>query len=733
MGIHGRASLSYPHDKQRALTMTDSGDTRELTYLRAGGVSVVIDLASGTPSVLHWGADLGDLKPVGDLRAIVADAVGHSDFDRPVIAGVLRENARGFLGRPALAGHRHGRDWSPLLQIITASVSGNAVVSVSSDAAAGLEVTWQLRLTEQGVLLVDQSVRNTGSTPYQVDDLTTWLPLPDRADEVLDFTGRWCQERTPQRQPISVGHWSREVREGRTGHDSTIAQIALTGRTGFRSGEAWAVGLLWSGNTRHVIERLPIGRTSIGAGELLLPGELTLGAGETYAAPTVAATYSAHGLDGISDRYHSWLRARPNHPTNIRPRPLTLNVWEAVYFDHRLDRLSELADVAAEVGVERFVLDDGWFHARRDDLAGLGDWWVDPAVWPDGLGPLIEYVNARGMEFGLWFEPEMVNPDSDVFRAHPEWIFHVEGRTPPEWRHQQVLDLGHPEAYAHVRDQMHAVLSEYNIAYIKWDHNRVIVDGDHLGAAGVHRQTEAVYRLFDELKELHPGLEIESCASGGGRIDLGMAQHSDRFWTSDCNDALERVNIQRWTGIAIPPELLGTHIGPYHSHTTGRTHTLSFRAATALFGHAGIEWDITETNEVERAALASWIAYYKENRDLLHSGRVVRGDHSDPASVVHGVVSRDGSRGIFAHVQTRLSLASKPDRILLPGLEPDVLYRVREVQPAGAPDTQQIASPQWLTGATVSGQVLGSIGLQPSILRPENTTLIAVDRVDEEN
>lgn len=703
----------------------------DLIHLRAGGISVLLDVAVGTPSILHWGADLGDVELTPDLRAIVADPVGHSDFDRPVTAGILRENARGFLGRPALAGHRLGRHWSPLLALTSVEWEGTAVTTVSRDAGAGLEITWRVELTQQGVLLIDQAVTNLGMDQYQVDDLTTWLPLPDRAGEVLDFTGRWCQERVPQRQSISVGHWSREVREGRTGHDGTIAQIALTPGTGFRTGEAWAIGLQWSGNSRHVIERLPIGRTSIGAGELLMPGEISLDAGESYAAPTVVAAYSAIGLDGITDRYHSWLRARPNHPTNIRPRPLTLNVWEAVYFDHRLDRLSELADVAAEVGVERFVLDDGWFHARRDDFAGLGDWWVDPEVWPDGLGPLIDYVNARGMEFGLWFEPEMVNADSDVFRAHPDWIFHVEGRTPPEWRHQQVLDLGHPGAYAHVRDQMHALLSEYNIAYIKWDHNRVIVDGDHLGTAGIHRQTEAVYRLFDELKHLHPGLEIESCASGGGRVDLGMALHADRFWTSDCNDALERVSIQRWTGMAIPPELLGTHIGPHHSHTTGRTHNLSFRAVTALFGHAGIEWDITETNPMERAALASWIAYYKENRDLLHSGRVVRSDHSDPASVVHGVVSRDGSRAIFAHVQTALSLASKPDRILLPGLDEDATYWVREVRPAGSPETQQISSPQWLSGATVSGRVLGTIGLQPSILRPENATLIAADRVDD--
>lgn len=704
----------------------------DLHHLRADGVSVVVDTSHGTPALLHWGADLGALddNQLSSLRAAIGDAVGHSDFDAPVHPGVWRENARGYLGRPSLEGHRNGQDWSLLLTISSIESTANSLSVTSSDAAVGLSVTWTVQLTDDGVLLVDQSVTNKGDSDFVVDSLISWLPLPDRAEEILDFTGRWCQERVPQRHPIATGTWSRDIREGRSGHDGTIVQIALTSATTFRSGEAWAAGLMWSGNTTHLVEKVPTGRAAIGAGELLLPGEIVLPASATYAAPTVAAVYGDAGIDSISARLHRLIRSRDNHPTQRRPRPLTLNVWEAVYFDHRLDRLRELADVAAEVGIERFVLDDGWFHGRRDDWAGLGDWWVDPAVWPDGLGPLIDYVNGKGMEFGLWFEPEMVNADSDVFRAHPDWILHIGDRTPPEWRHQQVLDLVNPDAYAYLFEKMDALLTEYPIAYIKWDHNRVIVDGGHHGRAATHAQTQAVYRLFDDLKAAHPGLEIESCASGGGRIDLGMVMHADRFWTSDCNDALERVAIQLWTGIAIPPELLGTHIGPDHSHTTGRRHTLAFRANTALFGHAGIEWDITQTTPEERSQLREWADFYKANRELLHGGTVVRGDHSDDTSVVHGVVSPDRSSALFSYVQLAMPVASKPARILLPGLDGDATYIVREVQPGGAPDTQQIAPPPWTGGVPVTGRILGSVGLQPPILRPEASMLISVTRAE---
>ncbi|MFM6980513.1 MAG: alpha-galactosidase [Micrococcales bacterium] len=704
-------------------------EAANLFTLESNGVSAIIDLATGTPVVLHWGAVVGsNLKPA-DLRLALLEGVPHADLDAYQNPGVWREGARGYHGRPAILGHRNGLDWSQLFNITETKSTNTSLFVRSQDADAQLEVTVHFELNQFGILFVTQTVKNLGAEPFSLNELNTWLPLPDYIAETLDFTGRWVKERQPQRREIQVGTWAREIREGRSGHDYTIVQLAMTKDAGYQRGEVYSVGLQWSGNTRHLVERMTTGRTSISAGELLMPGEVILQQGETYEAPTVAASYADNGFDGITDRYYRWLRSRPNHPTNVRPRPLSLNVWEAVYFNHNLEKLTQLADVAKEIGVERFVLDDGWFGARRDDHAGLGDWVVAKEVWPNGLKPLIDVVKARGIEFGLWFEGEMVNPDSDLYRAHPDWILHVEGRIPPEGRFQQVLDLTHPGAYAHVYDQVHAILSEYDIAYIKWDHNRTLTDAAHFGKAAVREQTKAIYRLFDDLKAAHPGLEIESCSSGGGRIDLGMVDHADRFWTSDCNDALERQYIQRYTQFAIPPELLGSHIGPTHSHTTHRVHSLAFRAVTALFGHSGIEWDITGCTDEEKAALKSWASYYKSNRDLLHSGRMVRVEQADEAAFVHGVVAQDQSRAIFAYATLTAMPGQTPAAMRFEGLDPQAIYRVKMVTPAGEPQYIGRVMPKWQSGIELSGEALAKLGVRPPILAPENAFLVELDRI----
>jgi alpha-galactosidase len=467
----------------------------------------------------------------------------------------------------------------------------------------------------------------------------------------------------------------------------------------------------------------------MGAGELLLADEVILKSNETYAAPTVVAVYSNEGVNGASYRLHQMLRARANHPTNIRPRPITLNVWEAVYFDHNFEKLSALADAAAEIGVERFVLDDGWFGSRRDDKSGLGDWVVSSDVGPEGLGKLVDKVKSVGMEFGLWFEGEMVNADSDLYRAHPDWILHAGSRVPPTFRDQQVLDLAHEGAFEHVFNQVNAILSAYDIAYIKWDHNRVLTEAAHLGQAAVRRQVQAIYRMFDQLKAAHPGLEIESCASGGARIDLGMVDHADRFWTSDNNDALERQSINRYTSIVIPPELLGTHIGPTKAHSTRRTHSHTFRAVTALWGHAGLEWDLTEANAEERELLKSWAAYYKSKRALLHSGKTVRADQTETTSFIHGVVAADKSEAIFMYAQLTTSEYSRPANIRLTGLDDNAEYRVRVVEPAGAATAMQLLPPKWYAGVQLSGALLATVGLRAPVLHPEQAMLIEVSRV----
>jgi alpha-galactosidase len=716
--------------------------TQKLFHLSRAGVSVLIETTTGTPNVFYWGSELkAGVAPEQYLLAI-SEPAPHGYYDFAHRGGAYRENARGFWGRPAILGHRDGKDWSQLFELVSASdiKSGSAatgVTFVSRDADLGVEIEISYQLTDSGLLLVDNKLTNLKEGTFFLENSTAYLPLPDHATDLLDFTGRWLKERQPQRTKIQTGIWQRESREGRSGHDYTLVQFAMTNEAGFQNGEVWGLSVAWSGQTNHVLERQSVGRTQIGAGELLMPGEVTLAKGESYQAPTVIAAYANDGIDGASARFHQWVRARKNHPTNLRPRPVTLNVWEAVYMDHKLEKLAALAEVAGEIGVERFVLDDGWFGARRDDHAGLGDWTVAPEVWPQGLQPLIDVVKKNGMEFGLWFEGEMVNADSDLFRAHPEWILHSGNRTPIEARFQQVLDLSHPGAFEHVLGQVDALLNEYEISYIKWDHNRTLTEAAHFGKATMRNQNIAIYRLFDELKLRHPGLEIESCASGGGRIDLGMIDHADRFWTSDCNDALERQTIQRYTSIAIPPEMLGTHIGPTHAHSTGRTHELSFRAITALFGHAGLEWDLTETTAEERATLKAWTNYYKANRGLLHSGRVVRVDAGDVAGQqnsapttawTHGVVAQDRSKAIFAYVALAMSQFALPPTLRLAGLDAHALYTVKLVTPAGGYLSTQKFDPEWMSGVTVDGGFLMNAGLRAPILKPENAFLLEVTK-----
>ncbi len=699
--------------------------TKQTALLSAPTSSLLIEVVNGALVIRHWGAPI--LGQNHDIALASQVSIANSSWDEPQLPGLMRESARGFLGRPTLSGHRNGKAWSTKFEVTDFHHQGSHCKVTLRDFHAELEVIVTFDLDAFGVLIEKATVKNIGNSDYVLNEFIHWLPLPREATQTLDFAGRWSNERQPQRRDIQIGTWVRESREGRSGHNFSIADIALTAQTSFQSGSAWATSIAWSGNSHYLVERSFDGQQSIGAGELLLAGEVILKGNESYEAPALFAVYSNQGLDGVSAAFHSHLRAREIHPK--RPRPLTLNMWEALYFDHDEAKIRALVDVAAEVGVERVVLDDGWFHSRRNDRSGLGDWVIDPAVWPNGLAPVIEYINSKSIEFGLWFEGEMVNPDSDLYRAHPDWILHEGDRTPPLWRHQLVLDLGHEDAYKHVLEQTSSLLAAHNIVYIKWDHNRVLVDAGHLGAAGVRRQTQAIYRLFAELKKRHPGLEIESCASGGARIDLGVIDYVDRFWTSDNNDALERQTIQRWTSQVIPPEMLGTHIGPTHGHQTGRTLELSMRAITALFGHAGIEWNITQATAEERANLATWAKYYKENRALLHSGKSVRIDYPDEHGYLYGVISADTKKSIFAYVQLTPTVTIHPASLKFAGLDAAANYSVKAVYPAGKPRFMLITPPQWMDGITMSGSALETIGVAAPILAPANAVLIEITQL----
>ncbi|GAA2739661.1 alpha-galactosidase [Pedococcus aerophilus] len=708
------------------------------TTLRSAGTCLVVELPEGElPRVLHWGVDLPDAV-TDQLAGTTTGPVPNNALDVPWPLTVLPTAADGWLGTPSYAAHRAGGAAAPRWSVTTEPDGERSLVVTARDGGTQVVSTWSL--DDHGVLRVANAVTNVGddtSSALDLGALRAVLPLPTRATEVLDLTGRWCRERAPQRSALQDGTHLRASRRGRTGHDATLLLTVGTPGFGFRTGEVWSVHVAWSGNHEHLVERLPEGAgihaSVLGGGELLEPGEVRLAPGETYTAPDVVFVHSADGLDGLSRRLHRSQRATATHSND--PRPLVLNTWEAVYFDHDLDRLKALADTAASIGVERFVLDDGWFGSRRDDHSGLGDWVVSTDMWPQGLQPIVEHVKGLGLEFGLWFEPEMVNVDSDVVRAHPDWVIGPKAGLPRPSRHQHVLDLANPDAAAHVEGQISALVSELGIDFIKWDHNRDLHEAVRSDASGtdrpaVHDQTEAFYGLLDRLRASHPDLEIESCSSGGARVDLGVLARTDRIWTSDCNDALERAAIQRWTSLLVPAELMGTHVGPATAHTTHRTLDLSFRMLLALQGHAGLEWDITSCTPDELETLRGWSSLYRELRPLLHTGDLVRADLPDEQGLlVTGTVASDRAQAAYSVVRTWTGPSGVPGLLTLPGLDPERTYTVRVRREAGLPAVTQVSAPPWWDqalegGISVSGAVLTHVGLALPVVNPAQGFLL---------
>lgn len=711
--------------------------------LRGGGAALIVDVpevgSTGLARVLHWGADPGSVG-AADLEALRVTAVPAIGVNLPDVASaptLLPGESDGWRGRPGLSAHRGGRPVHPRWTLDRCETATGSLTVTASDAVSGIGLQCSLTVDDRGIATVRHQVMDLGAAddPLEVAGVLAYLPVPHAAGEVLDLTGRWGRERSPQRSPWLHGGRIRDSRRGRTGHDATLLLAVGTPGFGFRHGEVWAAHVAWSGNHTHLAERHPDGAGVhaglLGGGELLMPGEVR----GTYVAPPVHFAWSDRGLDGISAAFHGHVRARPQHPR--RPRPVTLNSWEAVYFDHGMARLAPLVDAAASLGVERFVLDDGWFGARRDDSRGLGDWVVSAQVWPDGLGPLVDRVRGHGMEFGLWVEPEMVNLDSDLVRDHPDWLLSAAtpahpDRLPPPSRQQYVLDLTNGEAWRHILERLDALLTEYDIAYLKWDHNRDLAESvGAAGRAGVHAQTAAFYALVDELRRRHPDLEIESCSSGGARVDLGVLARTDRVWTSDMTDAHERQAIQRWTGLLVPPELMGAHVSSPDSHQTGRVLSLGFRCLTAFFGHAGIEWDVTTCDDADLARLRRWIELHKRHRGLLHSGEVVRADPGGPGTEgqwVHGVVAPDRSEALFAFVQLETSADAVPGRHRLPGLDPGRRYQVDLVDLTGdgrLPGAAMVQVP-WIGDDPVvmSGSLLSTVGLLMPALRPDEGVLL---------
>ncbi|WP_206245384.1 alpha-galactosidase [Novosphingobium terrae] len=621
----------------------------------------------------YWGPRLPDgVVPPAPLRHERPEPSFslHHDVPLSLFPGV----GMGWFGAPALAAHRAGLDWThAATRCSIETLAQDTLRFELIDAVADLAIAITARLDpESDVLTLSTTLTNTGKAVLDVSWLASaCLPLPPEAHSVLSYTGRHNSEFVGVEDTLSRSGWRRENRRGLTSHDSFPGALVQCA-----DGTAYGAQLAWSGNHIQSIDWLDDGRRQWLLGEGLAPGELRLNPGDSITTPEVLATVSAQGMDGVSQAFHRAIRTRILWPGGaMSPRKVHLNTWEGFYFDHDLDALKELADAAADLGIERFVLDDGWFAGRDDDTSSLGDWWPDPVKYPQGLAPLAHHVTGLGMEFGLWVEPEMVNPDSGLYRAHPEWALHVDGRPLLTARNQLVLDMSLPQVRTYLFGAIALLLRELPIAYLKWDHNR---DLTHAGNRASYRaQVLGTYELMAWLRAAFPAVEIESCAGGGGRIDAGIVAQSHRFWTSDCIDAVSRVSIQRGFLRFMPPELMGSHVGACPAHSTGRMQAMDFRSGVALPGHFGVELDVRQLDQADREELAEAIARYKRLRGQFHQGHVWQGEAGDHVLwQAHG-----GWHDLLLHV-TRTAPTSwrHAPHLRLPMLDPAQTYRVEPEQ-----------------------------------------------------
>ena len=682
------------------------------------------------------------------------------------------------------------------------ATGADRVTVTAGDAEQGVTIVWTGELDPSGLFRQKAAIRNAAPdspvapdgpaasegpaaqdgpespAPLSIGKIELAFPVPATASELFTTTGHHLRERSPQRQPFQQGRLERVSMVGRPDFDASLIIAAGTPGFGFERGDVYAVHTAWSGNSLLSAERIAYAQGLLSGAELLFGGEVTLpaasdvsggpgtadesgaaggpgasggpgtlGTPKWYETPWVVGSYG-DGLNEVAQHFHSFLRARHalwrkahGLPAEPKPRPVILNTWEAVYFNHNFVTLKALADKAKSVGVERFVVDDGWFGSRRDSRSGLGDWWIAQDVWPDGpksLKALADYVHGLGMEFGLWFEPEMINPDSDTARAHPDWILApTPNRLPVQGRSQQVLDLTNPGAFDYVLDAMDGLVGELGVDYIKWDHNKLVTEAvsRFSGRPAVHGETLAVYRIFDTLRDRHPGLEIESCASGGARVDLGILERASRIWASDCVDPVERADIQRYTSLLVPPQMIGEHVGVSPAETNRRTTPLSMRLAMSFFGHMGIEWDLTKEPEADLRELARWVAAFKEHRDWFATATAVHADCADPSIRVDGMVSADRSKAVYRFTQLTTSADWPVGPIHLPGLDPDAVYHVAplpvspdlRVFDAGAGRTPL----GWWSeaGLDVDGRALAAYGLRPPSLNPAQAVLFGAVRV----
>ena len=675
--------------------------------------------ANHLAEVVYWGPRLPDEEDLEALYQAHAIDVTGGMLDRNPELSICPEATQSFPGQPGLKlrGSDGNMIW-PRFRHAGAEASEHRLALTYADKQAGLTYTAIFEINPRTHVITALAALDAEKPVFLHWLAAPVFPGPQLCDEMIDFSGRWCGEFQMNKVPWAPGIRCRENRTGRTGHEHFPGLVMPCRGATNASGHAYAFHYGWSGGHRMVAEELPDGRRQIQFGHA---SRVERDAQTRFATAPLYAVFSDDGINGCAVAFQRHLRDEiVTWPKPGAPRPVHYNCWEAVYFNHNLPELKEIASRAAALGAERFVLDDGWFGNRDDDTRALSDWEVDRRKYPDGLTPLIDHVRSEGMSFGIWFEPEMINPDSNTFRAHPDWALGSEDQI--LGRGQMALDMSRPEVRDFLFDRIAAVLSEYRIDYIKWDHNRVLPMPD---AA----QTRGSYALIDRVRAAFPAVEIESCASGGGRIDFGILSRTQRVWLSDSNDALERLRIQHNAATFLPGAVTGSHVGPRMCHTSGRVLDIRFRAWVAAERHMGFEMDPRELTEEEAAVLMQVTRWWKDNRDWMYSADILRLDSPDPSVIAEQQLAEGGGRFVVFAGQADTSSQIAPRPLQLTRLSPDAMYRVELINRDEAPGLSR-GSPLLKTGAiTLSGQYLMGHGLTLPWIFPTRMWVIEGQRL----
>ncbi len=695
--------------------MTDLIEWRDADrqlHLANGQISLVLAIhEGGALGLVHLGGPLatgrsyrhlagapfsGFSNRLGDPVALEVPTPGSGDYRIPglvvsqpngstVLELAYREH-RILAGKPDLPGlpatYTEAEDEATTLEIDLV------------DAATGLVVTASYSIFRD-VPAIARSVRlrNDGGAPLRIDcAMSLVTDLPDGDWELIHLGGFWGRERHVLTRPLVMGRQSISSNRGSSSAVHNPFLALRRAATTEDHGEAIGIALVYSGNFLAEVEVEPLGTARLRIG--IDPETFTwaLEPGAVLTLPEAVVVHTTDGLGAMSDAFHRLFRERlARGPWRDRDRPILVNNWEGTYFDFDEDRLVSIAEVARDLGIELFVLDDGWFGKRDDDHTSLGDWFVDRRKLPNGIDGLSRRIEALGLRFGIWIEPEMISAQSELFAAHPDWAIGIPGRPRTEGRQQLVLDLGRPEVVDHLERVLTDVLASGPVSYVKWDMNRWMTEPwspslapDRQGEF-THRYILGVYDLYDRLTTRFPEILFESCASGGGRFDAGMLAFAPQAWTSDDTDAIERLAIQWGSSLAYPLSSMGAHVSAVPNHQVGRITPLATRAAVAFFGVFGFELDTTALTETERDEIRGQVAFYRENREVLQYGRFVRlrspfeGDGNETAWMC---VSDDRRHAVVGFYRVLNRPAPGLDRLPLRGLEPGFDYRV-SVWPAG--------------------------------------------------